>query len=305
MCDFAKLAKLDNWNEIRTAYQVARLGTVSAAAEVLRIHRATVIRHIDTLEDALGAKIFLRHSRGYTPTELGLELMRMARGADAQFNRLAELATADNKGLCGEFVLTSLYVLAPMLIPLLKDFQAQYPNIYVRYLASEKLFRLEFAEAHVALRAGPKPEIEDHVVQPFTTTNMGLYASKDYVSRKGIPQASDDFADHYFVGFDNLNYGPPFNINTWMRENIPEKNIIFRSTDVTVLETAILSGIGIGFFPADKASQYPDLIEILPHKEEWNVSLWIITHVDLHQTAKVKAFLTFLLEVTNEQEQLR
>ena len=301
MCDFAKLAELDNWNEIRTAYQVARLGTVSAAAEVLRIHRATVIRHIDTLEDALGAKIFLRHSRGYTPTELGLELMRMGRAADAQFNRLAELATADNKGLCGEFILTSLYVLAPMLIPLLKDFQAQYPNIYVRYLASEKLFRLEFAEAHVALRAGPKPEIEDHVVQPFTTTNMGLYASTDYVSRKGIPQVSDDFAEHYFVGFDNLNYGPPFNINTWMRENIPEKNIIFRSTDVTVLETAILSGIGIGFFPTDKATQHSELIEISPHKKEWDVPLWIITHVDLRQTAKVKAFLTFLQEETSKK----
>ena len=292
---------MDNWNEIRTAYQVARLGTVSAAAEVLRIHRATVIRHIDTLEDALGAKIFLRHSRGYTPTELGLELMRMGRAADAQFNRLAELATADNKGLCGEFILTSLYVLAPMLIPLLKDFQAQYPNIYVRYLASEKLFRLEFAEAHVALRAGPKPEIEDHVVQPFTTTNMGLYASTDYVSRKGIPQVSDDFAEHYFVGFDNLNYGPPFNINTWMRENIPEKNIIFRSTDVTVLETAILSGIGIGFFPTDKATQHSELIEISPHKKEWDVPLWIITHVDLRQTAKVKAFLTFLQEETSKK----
>ena len=30
MCNFAKLAKLDDWNEITTAYQVARLETVSA-----------------------------------------------------------------------------------------------------------------------------------------------------------------------------------------------------------------------------------------------------------------------------------
>ncbi|MEM8778379.1 MAG: LysR family transcriptional regulator, partial [Cyanobacteria bacterium P01_G01_bin.49] len=238
--------------------------------------------------------IFLRHSRGYTPTELGLELMRMGRAADAQFSRLAELATADNKGLCGEFILTSLYILAPMLIPVLKDFQAQYPNIYVRYLASEKLFRLDYGEAHIAVRAGSKPEIEDHIVQPFTTQKLGLYASVDYVSRKGIPEADDDFLEHNFVGFDNLNYGPPLNVNTWMRENISEKNITFRSTDVTVLETAILSGIGIGFFPTYKATQHPELIEISPPKEEWDIPLWIITHVDLHQTAKVKAFLTFL-----------
>ena len=33
---------MDNWDEVRTAYQVARLGTVSGAAEVLGVHRATV-----------------------------------------------------------------------------------------------------------------------------------------------------------------------------------------------------------------------------------------------------------------------
>ena len=55
---------MDNWNEIRTAYQVARLGTVSAAAEALDVHRSTVIRHIDTLETVLGEKIILRHAKG-------------------------------------------------------------------------------------------------------------------------------------------------------------------------------------------------------------------------------------------------
>ena len=47
---FCKGELMDNWNEIRTAYQVARLGTVTAAAKILGIHRATVIRHINTLE---------------------------------------------------------------------------------------------------------------------------------------------------------------------------------------------------------------------------------------------------------------
>ena len=62
---------MDNWDEIRTAYQVARMGTVSGAAEVLGVHHATVIRHIDALEARLGVKLFQRHARGYTPTEAG------------------------------------------------------------------------------------------------------------------------------------------------------------------------------------------------------------------------------------------
>ena len=55
---------MDSWDEIRTAFHVARMGTVSGAADVLGVHHATVIRHIDALEGRLGAKLFQRHARG-------------------------------------------------------------------------------------------------------------------------------------------------------------------------------------------------------------------------------------------------
>ena len=41
---------IEAWDEIRTAYHVARAGTVSGAAVELGVHHATVIRHIDALE---------------------------------------------------------------------------------------------------------------------------------------------------------------------------------------------------------------------------------------------------------------
>ena len=77
-----------SWDEIRTAFQVARLGTVSGAAEALGVHHATVIRHIDALEAELGAKLFQRHARGYTPTEAGRELLDAAQDTDDRFAQL-------------------------------------------------------------------------------------------------------------------------------------------------------------------------------------------------------------------------
>ena len=114
---------MDNWNVIRTAYQVAQLGTISAAAEALGVHRSTVIRHIDALEAQLGEKVFLRHSRGYTPTEVGLDLMRVAKAADEQFSQLVGRTKGITTDLSGEFIVTSLYVVSPMLIPVLNVFQ--------------------------------------------------------------------------------------------------------------------------------------------------------------------------------------
>lgn len=66
------------WDELRTALQVARAGTVSGAAQALGVHHATVIRHIDALEDRLGVKLFQRHAKGYTPTEAGAALADVA-----------------------------------------------------------------------------------------------------------------------------------------------------------------------------------------------------------------------------------
>ena len=69
---------MDYWNEIHTAYWVARTGTVSGAAKRLGVHRATVNRHIDVLEVAIEARLFLRHRRGYELTDVGREFLQVA-----------------------------------------------------------------------------------------------------------------------------------------------------------------------------------------------------------------------------------
>ena len=80
---------MENWNEIRTAYELLRCGTVSGTADVLNIHRATVIRHIDALEALLGEKLFIRSAKGYVATEVGVELLDVAAQADERFRQFA------------------------------------------------------------------------------------------------------------------------------------------------------------------------------------------------------------------------
>ena len=47
---------MDNWDEIRTAFQVARLGTVSGAAEVLGVAPGTVSWRISEAKKRLRAQ---------------------------------------------------------------------------------------------------------------------------------------------------------------------------------------------------------------------------------------------------------
>ena len=57
---------------------------------------------------------------------------------------------------------------------------------------------------------------------------------------------------------------------------------------------AIRAGAGIGFLSRHEAQGDPDLIEIMPPRPEWDAQLWLVTHVDLHRTPKVQAFLAHI-----------
>ena len=283
---------MDNWDEIRTAYHVARIGTVSGAADVLGVHHATVIRHIDALEDRLGVSLFQRHARGYTSTEAGDDLLRVAQATDDQFSQLAGRIKGQGDAVCGELVVTSLGGLSHLLVPVLADFQVEYPDLMVRYLTGDRLFRLEYGEAHVAIRAGAVPDQPDNVVQPFIQQNYALYASEAYVTRHGVPKEVKDYAQHRFVGTDDPKSRAPF--ARWMRENVHAERVVFRSGDVHALRRAVQQGIGIGFMSQMHAAELGGLIEVHPPIDDWLAPLWLVTHMDLHRTTKVQAFLSFL-----------
>ncbi|SLN37023.1 LysR family transcriptional regulator [Roseisalinus antarcticus] len=283
-----------NWDEIRTAYQVARLGTVSGAAEVLGVHHATVIRHIDALEGRLGVKLFQRHARGYTATEAGQDLLIVAQATDDQFTQLAGRIKGLGEGVTGDLTVTSLASLVPLLTPVLADFRSQNEGLTVRYLTGDRLYRLEYGEAHVAIRAGSAPEQPDNVVQPFRPQRMRLVATEAYIRRKGRPSGIEDFPSHDFVGHENRDSRAPF--MQWLRSHVPEDRIVFRTMDNRTQVDAILAGAGIGFMAEWEAAKHSGLVEVLPSEDSWSAPLWIVTHVDLHRTPKVQAFLKFLKE---------
>ena len=283
---------MDNWDEIRTAYQVARNGTVSGAAEVLGVHHATVIRHIDALEQRLGVKLFQRHARGYTATEAGQDLLQVAQATDDQFTQLAGRIKGRGEGVSGDLVITSLDILSRMLTPIMIAFQAEYPDVRLRYRTGDRVFRLEYGEAHVAIRAGAMPEQPDNVVQPFMTQRMALVVADAYVERHGFPEGEQDLPNHRFVVDDNDTSRAPF--GRWLRSVVPGDRFTYRATDIRNMQEAIIAGAGIGFITQQELAANPCLREVIPSRDEWSAPLWLVTHVDLHRTTKVQAFLRFL-----------
>ncbi len=280
---------MDKWAELRTAYQVAKLGTVSAAAEVLGLHRATVNRHIDVLEAEIGARIFIRHARGYGLTELGEDVLRVAQKTEQLIDDLAGRVRGRRVQFEGEIKVTLLAPFAGLLMDPITRFREQNPHCRVLVDASEDLARLEYGEAHIALRAGPKPDHPDYVVSSYGRVSFNLYAHENYVAQHGLPKSVDDLGGHAFVVPEapegRLPFGP------WIKDHVHRDMIAFSSRDAAVNTEAISAGVGMGFISDHEAQARGGLQRVLPPNRKWSVALWLVTHVDLHRTEKVQAML--------------
>ena len=268
------------WDELRTALQVARAVTVSGAAQALGVHHATVIRHIDALEDRLGVKLFQRHAKGYAPTEAGQALADVARGAEHAFDALAARLQGLQGAITGDLVVTTVPELCPLLMPALLDLARDHPGLVPCLRTEARVLQLEYGEAHVALRAGARPEEPDNIVQPMGTLPVGLYAAQSYLDRHGMPDGLAGLAGHVFVS--DVGGRAPF--EKWLRA--AGHKVGFRSNDRQSRLMAVRAGQGLGFVSEQAAE---GLVQVIPPQPDWGAPVWLVTHMDLHRAAKVQA----------------
>jgi DNA-binding transcriptional LysR family regulator len=118
-----------------------------------------------------------------------------------------------------------------------------------------------------------------------------VVASQDYVARFGT-MANGNVADHRFIGATEDTPRAPY--LRWLHETVPASSIYFRATSMMAAKAAVRAGIGIGFVADWDKDGTDDLVEMLPPLEDWSAKIWLVTHMDLHRTAKVQTFVRFL-----------
>ena len=293
--------RLNHWTEIRTVAQVARTGRVSAAAEVLGMHHSTVIRQIDQLEAAMHTKLFQRHARGYTPTEAGEELLRIANLVDDQLAEMMDRIESARGTVSGQLVVTTTPVVDRLVMPAIGRFQSLHPKLKVIYHSDVRTYHLAYGEAHVALRSGPEPNHPDNVVSRLHDARHALYAAPSYVERYGQPTTEAELAQHRFVVAEPDQLRAPF--HRWLADRVPDANFVFRIGQVSAAYLALQSGVGIGFL--NHMVENEGMVPILPDLDppEWRTPIWMVTHVDLHRSSKVQSFTRFMHEAAKDWTQ--
>ena len=247
------------------------------------------MRHIDLLENELSAKLFQRHRGGYTPTDYGNGLFKVAAKTEMSFLEFQGRMQVQARAATGKLIVTSTALLLSTITPVLEVYQRDNPGTQIEYAITESVARLELGEAHVAIRTGAYEQMEDTVMLPLVRVRSALYAHQSYIDRYGKPNDPSEFRAHRFVSrvLGDERFAP----FVWLRDHIEPENVAFMSNDMSSKSSAIVEGIGIGFMPIPRAQVLSGMVEILPHNPEWDVDFWLVTHVDIHRMPKVQALL--------------
>ncbi|MEO0368575.1 MAG: LysR family transcriptional regulator [Pseudomonadota bacterium] len=282
-----------DWTEIKTAYTVAKLGTVKAAAQELGLHRATVVRHIDSLEETLGEKIFLRHNKGYITTDLGEELVEVAGGTDSKLSLFYNRSGVEK--LEGELIVAAFEFVPEIMGSIIAEYSRRHPKITIRLLSGEHAGRLEYGEAHVMVQPNVAEKHPDYIKRTFLVESMGLYATKEYLAKNGHPTTIQELQTHPFLAREQREFTIDFEL--WQESTIPKENLLITSNTIKILQQCLLESLAIGLLPQRNAKEYEELVQIMPDQLNWELPVVVITHRDMHRTPKVRAFIDVIKQM--------
>ena len=182
---------LPSMGALRVLVALAECGSTTAAAEKIHLSQSAVSKQLITLEDLLGAKVFLRSQAGLVPTALGRIYIEQARVA-IQAMENAAFSAAQLQADPHVLRLKVLPILGDRwLLPRLADFSARHPQIEVQYttLTSERPDEQPDGAFHFARQ--PPPDTQS--LRLFGQ-DVRLVCAPAYLERLGAPQAWADFA---------------------------------------------------------------------------------------------------------------
>lgn len=172
------IARLPSLSALHVFEAASRHGNFSRAADELHVTHGAVSHQIRSLEQELGATLFVRGRRGVALTPEGTALAAVMRDA---LDRIARGVEAVRGRMPGALTVSVLPAFAThWLIPRLADFQAKHPEIEVNVRASQELVDFVHDHVDVAVRYGPG-------------TWRGLSATR-LLDERVFPVCSPDFA---------------------------------------------------------------------------------------------------------------
>ncbi len=272
------------WELCRSLLAILREGSLSGAAHALGVAHPTMRRHLEKLEQAVGAKLFVRSPSGLAPTERALELRAPAETMEAAFEHLVRTASAEADALKGTVRITASEVIGAEVLPaILAGLKAEHPGLVFELHLTDHVEDMLRRDADIAVRM-TRPVQSDLLVRKVAVVQVGFYAHRQWLAAHAAPADLPGLvASNALIGDDR---------GLLLLRGLAAAGVAasrgdftFRSDSSLAQLAALRAGIGIGACHLPLAARDPALRRIIPgfcHERE----LWLVSHPHQRRAAR-------------------
>jgi len=288
---------VDSVNGFVVFVQVAETRSFVAAGRLLGISASAVGKSVVRLETKLGVRLFHRSTRSVALTAEGQMFLERSRRILAEIEAAEQelsQATATPRGR----LRISLPSVSPLMLPVLGQFMAEYPDIELDLDFTDRLVDVIEDGFDAVIRTG-EPTDSRLSARKLGTFRVLLVASPEYLQQRGTPQVPLDLLGHTCLHYRFPSSGK---LETWALRSLPGDPELQLPVSMICnnIETRVcfaLRGRGIAYLP-DFSIREPlaegHLLPILTnHLERTNV-FYVLWPASKHPSPKVRALVDYL-----------
>ena len=294
-----------NLSDLYTFSIVAKLQTITAAAVFLNVPKSTVSRRIKRLEENLEVELFQRSPKKIILTQDGKGFYEHIS------NSLDTLIVAQNmlkdrsEEPSGRLRITTTegYGQSLSVLKCLASYTQKYPKVQIDLILTSRVTSLVEEQIDIGLRLYTEtlPGDANTMSRRLHHIASGIYASREYLERRGTPQSIDELIEHDFVAFSQVS----FSQKPWLYngEHLRER-LSFAEPRILVNNTAVLVNcalVGAGLCILDIGNAQPlvdkgELVRILPQYEQQIAKVSVVWVSSKHLSRKVRTFIDHAVE---------
>lgn len=234
-------------NHLRYFFIVAREGSFTRAAKILRVQQPTISKMVQRLESQLNLVLLERHKRGVQLTKVGADVYRICEAVFSGVEQIQEISDSERTECQGLLSLgmtdsASIYLLPP----LLKDFLRQNPKVRPSiFTGSYNLITNEILDGRVEFGVYfSKPEREDLRISELVQVPFQLVIAAKELRNRSLHSR--------FVISRDIDYpkSREFPVLEMLKRNRIKIDNMIASNNLESQKYMVLQGLGIALLPS-------------------------------------------------------
>lgn len=291
----------ENMKELILFSHINKLGSLSAAAQMLGISRSSVSKQLAALETKIGSRLFNRTTRTIVLTEVGRQILHEAHKIELALQTIEHISEDHQSEIAGKLKVSCPSAQGRVhLVPLMAKFLARYPKITVNLQLEDRMVDMVAENVDISIRIGHLPD-SSLIARKLGDLTWTLCASPEYLKQAPALEMPSDLVNHRCLFYRSSKLV----MNTWTFTSEEGEESVTVSGPLAINDPSALVSAAVenaGVLLIDKGLlgdtlRRGKLIPILPgYQAIGGFPMYVVFPEREFMPAKTRALINFLLK---------